>query len=59
MNYRLISLCDNRMSDWRSCSMHGIMKNHTILWLETMKRSDYLEDLGVDGKMILERILRK
>jgi len=27
---------------------------HKIFWLENMKRIDHLEDLGVDGKKILE-----
>jgi hypothetical protein len=31
----------------------------TILCLETLKGRDHLEDLGVDGKIILERTLGK
>jgi hypothetical protein len=29
---------------------------HTIFWLENLKGIDPLEDLGVDGKVILEWI---
>jgi hypothetical protein len=32
---------------------------HTISWLENLKGRDSLEDLGVDGKIIVEWILRK
>jgi hypothetical protein len=32
---------------------------HTIFWLENLKGIDYMEDLGVDGKITLEWILRK
>jgi hypothetical protein len=30
---------------------------HTIIWLENLKGRDHSEDLGVDGKIILEWIL--
>jgi len=29
-------------------------KTHTIFWLENLKGRDHLQDLGVDGKIILE-----
>jgi len=32
---------------------------HTIFWLENLKGRDHLEDTGVDGKIILEWVLRK
>jgi len=32
---------------------------HTVLWLENLKGRDHSEDLGVDGRKILERILGK
>jgi hypothetical protein len=32
---------------------------HTIFWLENLKGGDYSEDLGADGKIMLERILGK
>jgi hypothetical protein len=32
---------------------------HKILWLENLKGRDHLEDRGIDGKIILELILRK
>jgi hypothetical protein len=42
------------------CSQHGRMRNaYTVFWLENLKGRDHLEDLGVDGKIILEWILRK
>jgi hypothetical protein len=32
---------------------------HTVLWFESLKGRDNLEDLGVDGKKILQEILGK
>jgi len=32
---------------------------HTIFWLENLKGRDHLEDLGTDGKIILELIAGK
>jgi hypothetical protein len=32
----------------------GEMRMHTKFWSENLKGRDYSEDLGVDGKMILE-----
>jgi hypothetical protein len=32
---------------------------HTIFWLENLKGNDHSQDLGVDGKMIFEKILGK
>jgi hypothetical protein len=41
-----------------ACSSHGEMRN-TIFWLENLKGRDHLEDLDVDGKIILEWISGK
>jgi hypothetical protein len=32
-------------------------KLHTKIWLENMKERDHSEDLGIDGKIILEWII--
>jgi hypothetical protein len=32
---------------------------HKIFWFENLKERDHLEDLGVDGNIILEWILGK
>jgi hypothetical protein len=32
---------------------------HTLFWLKNLKGTYDLEDLGVDGKLIFERILGK
>jgi hypothetical protein len=42
-----------------SCSTYGREKMHIMFRLENLKGRGHLEDLDVDGKMILERILRK
>jgi hypothetical protein len=35
------------------------IKMHNKFWSENLKRRDHSEDLGVDGKIILQRVLRK
>jgi hypothetical protein len=37
----------------------GEMRNAYSTWLENLEGRDHLEDLGVDGKIILEWILRR
>jgi hypothetical protein len=32
---------------------------HTVFWLGNLKGRDYVEHLGIDGKIILEFILGK
>jgi len=45
--------------DW-SGSTHGTdEKCRRYFWLESLEGGDYLEDLGVDGTIILEWILGK
>jgi hypothetical protein len=43
-----------------ACSMHGsVIEMYTKFWLENLKERDHFEDLGIDGKIILEWILGK
>jgi hypothetical protein len=42
-----------------SCSMNDRDEKRIIVLLENLKRRDHSEDLGVDGRIILEWILRK
>jgi hypothetical protein len=35
----------------------GEIKNAYNIWLENLKRREYLENLAVDGKIILEWLL--
>lgn len=39
--------------------MHGRDQIHTKLWVETLKERLILEDVGMDGKVILKWILKK
>jgi len=32
---------------------------HAKVWLENVKGGDYLDDIGVDGRIILKRIFEK
>jgi hypothetical protein len=42
-----------------TCSMHGRDKNANKTSFGNLKDRDHLEDLGVDGRIILKVILRK
>jgi hypothetical protein len=37
----------------------GEMRKYTIFWFENLKERDNSEDLGIEGMIILELILRK
>jgi hypothetical protein len=41
---------------WNAC---GRGEMHTTFWLKNLKGKDHSEDLGVGGKIILERIFGK
>jgi len=43
----------------RACNTHEREEKNTKVWLENLKGRDQSEDLGVDGKTILEWILEK
>jgi hypothetical protein len=47
---RRMRRCACRM-DWKEM--------HTVFWLENLKRRDHSEELGIDGRIILERIIQK
>jgi len=41
-----------------TCSTPGTDEEiHRVVWLENMKGRKHLEDLGVNGRIILERML--
>jgi hypothetical protein len=40
------------------CSMYGIHEKHTKFLMTNLKARDNLEDLGIDGRVILNRSLR-
>jgi hypothetical protein len=42
-----------------SCSMHGKYKKYIKIWSGNLKGRYYSEDLGIDGKIILEWVLGK
>jgi len=43
----------------RECSTHGRDEMRTHFWSENLKGRDHAEHLGIDGRIILEWILRK
>jgi hypothetical protein len=41
------------------CSVHETEKdNYKKLWYETMKEKGYLEDVGINGRVIIKCILK-
>jgi hypothetical protein len=44
---------------WAGHVTHKGEIRNVVLWLENLKRRSHSEDLGVDGKIILEGILGK
>jgi hypothetical protein len=42
-----------------TCGMHGRDDVCIQFWLKSLKVSDYLEDIGIDGRIILKCILEK
>jgi hypothetical protein len=40
------------------CSAHGGGDMRTKFWFENSNRKDHLEDIGIDGSIILKLILR-
>jgi hypothetical protein len=54
---RSFMTCTDQTEMSGTCSTTG--KMHTIFWPGNLKVRDHLEDLGVDGRIILEWILWK
>jgi hypothetical protein len=45
---------------WQACSTRGRYEKYSQkVWSENLKGRDHSEELGVDGKIILEYILQK
>jgi hypothetical protein len=54
----IIRVIKSRRMRWaKDVARMGIWKTRTIFSIEKLKGRDQLEDLGVDGKIILEWIL--
>jgi hypothetical protein len=43
----------------RACSHIGEIRNAYIFWSGNLKGRDHLEDVGVDGRIILDCMLEK
>jgi hypothetical protein len=55
-NEELYNLKEDEMGG--TCSTPGTDEEiHRVVWLENMKGRKHLEDLGVNGRIILERML--
>jgi hypothetical protein len=42
-----------------ACGTHGNKKNDTGLWVENLNKRDRLKDLDVDGRIILNWVLKQ
>jgi len=42
-----------------TCNTHGRDEKCTVFWSERLEGRDHLEDVGVDGRLMLEWILEK
>jgi hypothetical protein len=66
---RIISLCVSLNIIWaiKARRMRGLghvahmeeMRMHTKFWSKNLKPSDHLEDLGINGRILLEQIIEK
>jgi len=54
----IIRVIKSRKMRWMEHVVH-MEDMHTVFWLENLKESYHLENLGIDGKIILEWILIK
>jgi hypothetical protein len=43
----------------RICRAHGRDENCTKFWLESLMGTDHLEDVGIDGRIMIKWILEK
>jgi hypothetical protein len=43
----------------QACSTHGSNEMYTEFWSGNLKGRDHMEDLGVDGRIIIEWVLKK
>jgi hypothetical protein len=50
---RRVRLAEHEERKW------GNKEMHIGFWLGNLKEEDYLENLGVDGKIIRKRVLKK
>jgi hypothetical protein len=59
-NAYIIRVIKPRKMNWAgNVARIGEIRNAYKIWSENLKGRDHSEDLGVDGRIILERILRK
>jgi len=42
----------------RACGMYGDRRRLYTFWFGNLRKADHLEDLGVDGRIILKMILK-
>jgi hypothetical protein len=54
-----IRVIKSRKMDGRACSTHGRDKNAYRIFIGNLKGREFSEDLGVDGRVILEWMLGK
>jgi hypothetical protein len=58
LHQKLVVIKSRKIRWMRYVAGKGVMRNIYTFWSESLKGTDSLEDAGLDGKIILNQIIR-